>query len=74
MKYKISLQDIFPDTMNESIATAVPSNKSKITKITKTTDGSYILEWDTEPDQTTLDHVHSILEKRVIRKTEKMKE
>jgi len=74
MKFKVTFMDIFPDTLNEFIATTLPANASKVTKVTKTTDGTYIIEWDKEPAQNVLDHVHSVLERRAIRKTEKMEE
>jgi len=74
MKYKITHKDIFPNTLNESITEMFPTETSKIIQVTKTTDGNYIIEWDKQPNQILLDHVQSVLEKRVITKTEKMKE
>lgn len=74
MKHKITHKDIFPTTLNETIAETFPTNTSKVIRVTKTTDDSYIIEWDNEPKQAVLDHVQSIVEKRTITKMEKMTE
>jgi hypothetical protein len=68
MKYRIIHQDIFPNTLNDNIKVQFPTNTSKVTRVTKTTDGQYIIEWDVEPSLDVVNYVQSILEKRVVTK------